>query len=152
MTTRHTVRTSLSGQTHHTTCVHDGLAIIGRLHHEAKAAAKTLSAENICGEDGTYLIVQRLDKAYEIGKTNGLDADLSGFLDYSSKTEISKEPFISTFHTRVDKIASLNLDEKLKGHLLLRQADLQYHDQHIFVGAPNGSYDVNQVSAALRSI
>lgn len=41
------------------------------------------------------------------------------FLDYTWKKEVSVEHFISGFHIRVDKISELNLNDKLKGHLLL---------------------------------
>lgn len=44
-----------------------GLAITGRLKGEVQTAAKPLSTEAICRESGADLILQRLDKAYEIG-------------------------------------------------------------------------------------
>ena len=105
-----------------------GAAIVGRLQGEAKTAAKTISADQICSKRGIELILERLDKAYAIDKNNQLDADLVDFLDYSWKKELSVEHFISGFHTRVDKISQLSLDDKLKGHLLLRQADLEDHE------------------------
>lgn len=129
-----------------------GPAIIGRLQGEAKTAAKTLSTAEICRPEGIDLVLQRLDKAYAIDKTNQLDQDLADFLDYSWKKEVSVEHFISGFHTRVDKIAELNLNDKLKGHLLLRQAGLIQQERHVVVGAASGSYDVNHISAALRNI
>lgn len=129
-----------------------GPAIIGRLQGEAKTAAKTLSTEEICREGGASLILERLDKAYAIDKTNQLDHDLADFLDYTWNKEVSVEHFISGFHTRVDKISDLNLDDKLKGHLLLRQADLVQQERHVVIGAASGSYDVNRISASLRNI
>ena len=95
-----------------------GPAIVGRLSCEAKTADKTLSPDDICGDKGVTLILERLDKAYAVDKSNQLDADLADFLDYSWRKNVSVEHFISGFHTRVDKIASLHLDDKLKGHLL----------------------------------
>ena len=61
--------------------------------------------------------------------------------------DLRVEQFIPGFQKRVDKILQLNLDEKLKGHLLLRQAELVYHEKHAVIGAASGSYDVQQVSA-----
>ena len=72
-----------------------GPAVVGRLHGEAKTAAKTLSTEEICREGGVELILERLDKAYAVDKTNQLDSDLADFLDYSWKKELSVEHFIS---------------------------------------------------------
>ena len=97
-----------------------GPAIIGRLHGEAKTAAKTLDTDKICGDGGVKLILERLDKAYAVDKANQLDSNLADFLDYTWRKEFSVEHFISGFHIRVDKLSTLNLDDKLKGHLLLR--------------------------------
>lgn len=60
--------------------------------------------------------------------------------------------FISGFHTRVDKIASIKIDEKLKGHILIRQANLPQHDHQVIIGAASGNYDVDSISSALRSV
>ena len=54
-------------------------------------------------------------KAYEIDETNQLE-NLADFLDYSWNKEEIVEHFISVFHTLVDKISDLNIDDKLKGH------------------------------------
>ena len=62
-----------------------GPAIIGRLLGEAKTAAKTLSIDDICGDKGVSLILERLDKAYAVDKSNQLDTDLANFLDYTWK-------------------------------------------------------------------
>ena len=129
-----------------------GPAIIGCLSGEAKTAAKTVSATDICGEEGVSKILERLDKAYAVDQTNRLDTDLAEFLDYTWRKELSVEHFISGFHTRVDKIAELNLSDKLKGHLLLRQADLETTERHVVIGAASGSYNVTDVSSALRNI
>lgn len=65
---------------------------------------------------------------------------------------MSMEQFISGFHSRVDKIASRKIEDQLKGHILLRQANLPNHDKHVIIGAASGSYDVKSISAALRSV
>lgn len=62
------------------------------------------------------------------------------------------EHFISGIHTRIDKIAELNLNDKLKGHLLLRQEDLEHQERHVVIGEASGRYDVHKVSAALHNI
>ena len=129
-----------------------GPAMIGRLTGEAKTAAKTVPSSEICSDDGVAKILARLDKAYAIDQTNRLDIDLAEFLDYSWNKNLSVEHFISGFHTRVDKISELNLNDKLKGHLLLRQADLAANERHVVIGASSGSYNVGDVSAALRNI
>lgn len=101
--------------------------IIGCLQGEAKTAAKMIEVELICRERGVELILGQLDKTYAVDNTNQLDDDLADFLYYCRKDELSVEHFISGFHARVDKISQLNIDEKLKGHLMLRQAHLESH-------------------------
>lgn len=61
------------------------------------------------------------------------------------------EQLIAGFHSRLDTIASLNLDNKLKGHLLLCQASLSRNDKNALVGAASGSYDVVNLTTALRN-
>ena len=140
------------GQAHYTAASKQGPAIIGRLHGEAKTAAKTLDTDEVCAAGGVDLILERLDKAYAVDVSNQLDTDLADFLDYTWKKEFSVEHFISGFHTRVDKISSISLDDKLKGHILLRQAQLAENEKHIIVGVASGSYDVKDISTALRNI
>lgn len=101
---------------------------------------------------GTSIILKRLEKAYGINKVNHIYHDLAEFLNYSWKKSVSVEYFISGFHARVDKIADFNLDDKLKGHIFLRQADLANHDRHVVIGTSSGLHEVNFVSAVLRSI
>ena len=82
-----------------------GATIVGRLQGEAKTAAKTIWANEICSECDIELILERLYKAYSIDKTNQLDAYLADFVDYSWKKELSVEQFSSCFHTWVYKIS-----------------------------------------------
>lgn len=128
-----------------------GPALVGRLGGEAKASAKTISLENICAADGVERLLKHLDKSYAIDAANQLDADLALFLDYTWKKSMSVEQYIAGFHSRLDKISTLQLDNKLKGHLLLRQAALAPQDRNMLVGAASGSYDVQHLTAALRN-
>lgn len=97
-----------------------GAVVIGSLLGEEKYAAKTISTEETCREGGVEFLLQRLEKEYEIEETNQLKNDLYEFLDYTWKKEVSAENFISEFRTRADKISELDLNDNLKGHLLLR--------------------------------
>lgn len=59
-----------------------------------------------------------------------------------------------TIHCRVphwlDKISTLHLNAKLKGHPLLRQAGLDEHMRNMIIGAASGRYDVISISNSLR--
>lgn len=95
-------------------------------------------------------ILKHLDKSYGIDTVDQLDLNLAAFLDYSWSGNMYVEQFIAGFHSRLDKIAELAIDDKLKGHLLLRQAGLDGHSRNMIVGASAGNYDVTAISTALR--
>ena len=117
---------------------------------EAKASAKTLSIENITVDTGIDNILERLDKSYLVDTADQLDLDLSAFLDFTWKSTMTVEEYVAGFHVRVDKIASHNLDEKIKGHLMLHQAGLDDQTRNMIVGAASGNYNVSSILAALR--
>jgi len=127
-----------------------GVAIIARLAGEAKSSAVSIENDKIFSKTGVTEILEKLDKLYLVDKTDQLDIDLTSFLDYTWKSSFNVEQFIAGFHTRLDKISSLALDEKLKGHLLLRQAGLDSHTKNMIIGAASGSYDVTSISNSLR--
>ena len=127
-----------------------GIAIIGRLFGEPKAAAKTVDIDLIVSDRGVQHILAHLDKSYLMDSTDKLDMDLAAFLDYKWESYMSVEQFVAGFHTRLDKIASLQIDAKLKGHLLLRQACLDHSERNMIVGASSGSYDVGSITASLK--
>lgn len=61
------------------------------------------------------------------------------------------DQYVAGFHSRLDKISTLEPDGNLKGHFLLRQASLSPFDCNLVVGAASGSYDVKDVGNALRN-
>ncbi len=99
-------------------------AIIGRLAGEPKSSVNSLGTAVISAPDGAQKILEHLDMSYGVGDTDQLDLDLASFLDYCWDNKTSIETFIAGFHARLDKLAELNLNTKLQGHLLLRQARL----------------------------
>ena len=127
-----------------------GPALIGSLSGEAKASAKTLGLSVISSDDGATKILEHLDKSYGVDKVDQLDIDLASFLDFNWTGNMAVEQFIAGFHSRIDKIAELHMDDKLKGHLLLRAAGLDSHMRNLIVGTSAGNYDVSSISSALR--
>ena len=122
----------------------------GRLSGEAKAAVKTLGVDKICSDEGAMSILEQLDKLYGVDSADQLDMDLAEFLDFYWKQPMSIEEFIAGFHARLDKLSELNMNDKLKGHLLIRQAGLDRNNRNVIVGAAAGNYDVAKISNALR--
>ena len=127
-----------------------GSALIGGLSGEAKASAKTLGVGIISTDDGACKILEHLDKSYGVDKVDQMDIDLAAFLDFTWSGNMAVEQFIAGLHSRIDKITDHNMDEKLKGHVLLRAAGLDAYFRNIIVGSSAGNYDVKSISGALR--
>lgn len=62
---------------------------------------------------------------------------------------MSAEKYIAGFHSRLDKLSYLAMDDKLKVHLLLRQARLDSSTWNIILGGYAGNYDISKISASL---
>eukprot|EP00171_Calliarthron_tuberculosum_P022320 IDg22320t1 len=127
-----------------------GPALIGRLHGEAKSAAKTLSLEKISSEEGAKAILEHLDLSYSIDETDQLDIDLAAFFDYTWNGRTPIEHYIAGFNNRLDCISELKINSRLKGHLLLRQACLDVQSRNMIVGASSGKFEVKSISNSLR--
>lgn len=52
--------------------------------------------------------------------------------------------------TMLDRIDKPDLNDKLKGHLLLRQADLDGHDRNVIVKFSGGNYFLQALSTSLN--
>lgn len=79
----------------------------------------------MCPENGVERLLEYLDKSYAVDTTNQGDKNLFYFLAYTWKRTIIVEQYLDGVHSRLDKIASLNLDHKLKGNLLPRQGSFK---------------------------
>jgi len=127
-----------------------GPALIGRLSGEPKVAAKTLGTEIISSDKGVTSILAHLDKSYALNKTMKLDNDLAEFLDFVWEPSTSVEQFIAGFHSRLDRISELNINDKLKGHLMLRKTGLDEQERNVLVGAASGKYEIAAITSALQ--
>eukprot|EP00171_Calliarthron_tuberculosum_P004551 IDg4551t1 len=127
-----------------------GPALIGRLSGEAKSAAKSLELTVIASENGANAILERLDQSYGIDETDQLDIDLAAFLDFTWNGRSSIDQFIAGFNNRLDKISELKINNRLKGHLLIRQACLDTHSRNMIVGAASGKFEITAVANSLR--
>lgn len=119
---------------------------------EAQPSAKYVGFSSIVTAEGAKLVLAKLDELYKVGETTQLDRDLAEFLDYRWSNKQSIEPYIAGFFTRLDKIAPLQLDGKLKGHLLLRNAHLNEHSRNMVFSASFGKYDAASMTRAVRTV
>ena len=126
-----------------------GPAVVGRLRGEAESSAMSLGIERISAIDVVNKVLEHLDKSYSIDASNQLDTDLAEFLDFRWQKSMTVEQSIAGFHVRLDRLSSLNIDEKLKSHLLLRHADLDARDRNMIVGSAAGKYEASYICSAL---
>lgn len=101
--------------------------------------------------DQSDRLINHLDKSYTVDALNQLYADLDSLIYYTCKTFMTGEQYISEIHCRLDNISTLQLYDKLKGHLMLRQASLTPQDQNMVVGAVSGSYNIQHLTTAIRN-
>ena len=139
MATAHLIRT-----------IYQGLSLIDRLSREAKSSSKFLSVEVISGVDGAKAILKHLDESNRVDEIDQMDIDLSSFLDFTWRGNVPVKQLITWCHSRIDKLAELNIDEKLNGHLLLRAAGLDTQLRNLIAGASAGSYKISCISVSFR--
>lgn len=125
--------------------------IIGQLTGQAQVTAKTLPLTSLTSESGVANLLEELDRKFGLDQTTLLHNNISSFFDYTWESNMSVEEFVIGFHSRLDKISKLNLNDELKGHLLLRQANLDSHDRNIVVGSAGGDYSLQALATSLRN-
>lgn len=125
--------------------------VIGRLSGQAQVIAKTLSIETLTSADGLTKLLEELDKKFGLDKISLLHKNVSEFFDFVWDRNDTVDEFVIGFHSRLEKISTLALDETLKGHILLRQANLDPHDRNIIIGSAGGNYSLQSLSTALRN-
>jgi len=128
-----------------------GPALIGRLRDDARMASKGLDIKDACSEDGAQKLLDHLDKSFGTDNMSQLDHDLSAFFDYQWSSSMSVDQFVIGFHNRYNRIAALNLDSNVRGHILLRQTMLNTQEKNLIVSAAGGSYELPQITTALRN-
>lgn len=93
---------------------------------------------------------EHLDESYAVEAEHQMETNVSSFLDYNCKRTVTIEQYIAGFHSRMDKIATLNLD-RWKGNLLLHQESLTSQDNIMLLGVSHGSYYIYRLTVAIRN-
>lgn len=125
--------------------------IIGQLTGQAQVTAKTLPLSELTSESGVSSLLREMDKKFGLDTVTLLHNNISDFFDYNWDKSMSVEEFIVGFHSRLDKISKLDMNDELKGHLLLKQANLDNHDRNLVVGAAGGDYSLQALATSLRN-
>ena len=129
-----------------------GPMVIARLLGEAKSTAKSHGNTVITSAKGVISTVEKLNSIYKTYQTDQLDIDLASFFNYCWTSDMYIEHFIAGFNTRLDKISELDLNDKLKEHILLRQARLDQNSKNLIIESSSKKYNFQSISTALRSV
>lgn len=125
--------------------------IIGQLTGQAQITAKTLPLAELTSESGVTSLIREMDKKFGLDTVTLLHNNISDFFDYNWDHTMSVEEFVVGFHSRLDRISKLDMNDELKGHLLLKQANLDSHDRNLVVGAAGGDYTLQALATSLRN-
>lgn len=125
--------------------------VIGQLTGQAQVTAKTLPLTVLTSETGITSLLKEMDKKFGLDSVTLLHNNISDFFDYNWDKHMTVEEFVVGFHSRLDKVSKLDMNDELKGHLLLKQANLDSHDRNLVVGAAGGDYTLQALATSLRN-
>lgn len=68
-----------------------------------------------------------------------LHINVATIFEFIWEKDMSVEEFVVVFHSSIGEISRLNMNDELKGHILLRQTNLDSHDRHFIIGSTWGN-------------
>lgn len=102
--------------------------VIGRLSGQDQVIAKTLTFQMLISAESLAKSLEELYKKYGLDKVSLLHGNVSYFFDFVWDRSATVGEFLIVFHSRLEKISSLTLDKKVKGHIVLRRATAKPFD------------------------
>jgi hypothetical protein len=129
-----------------------GVALVGCLSGEPKEFVKTMSDELLFSNESGINVLVHLDKAYQNSSEMILNSRVSAFLDYQRLPSMSISTYVAGFYARLDSLSQLQMPDELKGHLLLKQANLELSERTMVVASARGSYKIKEIVDSLRQL
>jgi hypothetical protein len=129
-----------------------GVALVGTLSGEPKEFAKTLPDELLFSSNSGMNVIKHLDKAYLDSTEMILNTRVSNFLDYQRLPTMSVSTYVAGFYARLDNLTQLQMPDELKGHLLLKQANLEQSEKAMVIASAKGSYKISAVVDSMRQL
>jgi hypothetical protein len=117
-----------------------GAALVGCLTGEPKQFVTTRHDDLLFSDESGINVLKHLDKAYQNSSEMILNSRVSAFLDYQRLPSMSFSTYIAGFYARLDSLAQLEMPDELKGHLLLKQANLDMSEKTMVIASARGSY------------
>jgi hypothetical protein len=117
---------------------------------EPKEFAKTLSTELLIADNSGMNVITHLDKAYMDSTEMILNTRVSNFLEYQRLPTMSVATYVAGFYARLDNLCQLQIPDELKGHLLLKQANLEKSERTMIVASAKGNYKITAIVDSMR--
>lgn len=64
---------------------------------------------------------------------------------------MSGDEFVVSFHARLEKISTMEMNKQLKGHLQMRRTRLSDHDRNIVIESAGGNHSLQALSTSLQN-
>lgn len=77
--------------------------------------------------------------------------NISNFFDFTYEKTTNVNEFVNGFCSRLGRISRLELNEKLKSTLLLRQTNLDVHNRSNVIGSAGGNYSLRAIATSLQN-
>lgn len=100
---------------------------------------------------GISKLLRGMDKTFEMEEATLLNNTVLSIFDFVWTKEMTVDKLVLGFHSSLDKITKLNTNDELKGHLLLRQANLDGYNRNLIIGDARGDYTLLALSTSLRN-
>lgn len=125
--------------------------IIGQLTGQAKVTRKTLPLAYLTAESGVISLLPEIYKKFGLDTVTLLHNNISDFFDYSWDETMSVDEFVVGFHSRLENVRKMDMNDELKGYHILKQANLDGHDRNLVVGGAGGDYPLQPLGTSLKN-
>jgi hypothetical protein len=128
------------------------VAIVGTFSGEPKEFAKTLPEELLFWSNSGMNVINHLDKVYLDSTEMILNIRVSNFLDCKRLPTMSVSIYVAGLYPRIYSMTQLEMPDELKGHLLLKQANLEQSEKAMVIASAKGSYKIGAVVDSMRQL
>lgn len=125
--------------------------LIEQLTGLAQIIAKTPPLTTLTSNTAPEKLIMEMDKKCGFDSPTLLHNNDSTLFDSTWDKTTTVDGFVLVFHSRLGKTDKLELNNKLKGHLPLRQAHLYLHDRNTIIGLWRGDYPLQALSTSLKN-
>lgn len=126
--------------------------IIGQLQDQAQVTAKALSLAELTSESRVTSLLPEMDRYFGLHTVTLLHNNAPDFFDFSWDKSMWVEKFVIRFHRSLENLSDLDMNDELKGPLVIRQAHPDNHGRTLVVDAAAGEYSFQALAISLRKV